>query len=129
MLHKASALSIYDELLEVEIEAYLKKNPTRFDLIVCSDTLCYFGQLESFFKNAFASMVKDGSLIFTVEASAKNKGNFNLEEHGRYSHSENYVCEAIQTAGLDLDRISSVVLRMEKNTPVEGFLVVATAPI
>lgn len=33
----------YDELIECEMTGYLSKQSRTFDVIVCADTLCYFG--------------------------------------------------------------------------------------
>ena len=46
MLARARARKQYDQLVEVELSAWLASRQQAYDLIVSADTLCYFGALE-----------------------------------------------------------------------------------
>lgn len=124
MLKQASRRGLYDQLIEEELTAYLQKNRDRFDLIICSDTLIYFGDLENVLAAAEAALKAGGRFVFSVELLQDNNSNsYQINTSGRYSHSRNYVCEKVAEAGLTLGYIDESVLRNELHTPVSGLIV------
>lgn len=64
MLDLARSLNLYDSSIEAEIEDYLSDITNTFDLIVSTDTFCYFGALESLFSACSASLSPKGMLVF-----------------------------------------------------------------
>ncbi|MFT5043342.1 MAG: putative TPR repeat methyltransferase [Porticoccaceae bacterium] len=130
MLNHSRSLSLYDSLIEAEIEEYLSDNTNAFDLIVSADTFCYFDALESLFSACSASLSPKGMLVFTLEVLAQdsnsmfNDGYF-LNPHGRYSHSQSYVVEALEAAGFHVKEIEHATLRKESGKGVEGMIVLA----
>jgi predicted TPR repeat methyltransferase len=68
MLIKARERSIYAELVAAELTAYLAGQPRAFDVVICADTLCYFGDLVSIGEAAARALKPAGLLVFTVEA-------------------------------------------------------------
>jgi predicted TPR repeat methyltransferase len=130
MLAHAQSLNLYDSLIEAEIEDYLSDNTNAFDLIVSADTFCYFGALESLFSACSASLSPKGMLGFTLEVLAQdsnsvfNEGYF-LNPHGRYSHSQSYVVEALEAVGFHIREIEHATLRKESGKGVEGIIVLA----
>jgi predicted TPR repeat methyltransferase len=50
---------------------------------------------------------------------------FRLNLHGRYSHTEAYLCNVLSRAGFLVQRLSAEMLRMESGVPVIGFVVSA----
>jgi predicted TPR repeat methyltransferase len=126
MLAKAAARGGYDQLEEAELTAWLDAHPASADLIVSSDTLCYFGVLDGVAGAAARALRAGGTLIFTVEQSVDQP--FRLNPHGRYSHSESYVREVLAGAGLRELAMRHVTLRQEANAPVAGLLVAARLP-
>ena len=127
MLAKAAARGDYDALDEAELTAWLSAHPQAYDLVVSADTLCYFGILDAAITAAAAALRSGGHLIFTVEQTGEDElaahPAFKLHSHGRYSHAESYVRQALAGAGLDVREISHVVLRNESKKPVTGLLV------
>ncbi|TFW14837.1 tetratricopeptide repeat protein [Duganella callida] len=130
MLAKAAQRNVYDALDAAEVTAWLAAADAGYDLIVSADTLCYFGALEAVMAAAGGALRPGGTLIFTVEATADSAAapTFLLHPHGRYSHTEAYVREALATAGLDVMRLRHVTLRTEVDLPVAGLLVGARRP-
>jgi predicted TPR repeat methyltransferase len=122
MVKRAEARGIYDELAVEELTAFLRGRPAAFDLIASGDTVCYFGALEALMAAAAGSLRAGGHLVFTVERGTEP---YHLNPHGRYSHTDTYVREAIGGAGMTTVMIASVFLRMEAGKPVAGLLVVA----
>jgi len=127
MLHKAQGRDLYDELAEAELVEYIGRYAAAFDLIVSADTLCYFGELRSFFGAARTALKAGGCLVFTLEKIEDGeRRDFRLNHHGRYSHDTDYVTQALDVCGLSLLSRRTVVLRMERGAPVAGLLVTAT---
>jgi predicted TPR repeat methyltransferase len=128
MLAQAKEKRIYDELLQVELTAYLRDHPGAFDIIVSADTLVYFGALEEVIAAAAAALRPGGVFVFTLErAVADGVSEFRLELHGRYTHADAYVERLLAEAGL-LPEIAHAELRMESAVPVAGLVVRARKP-
>jgi predicted TPR repeat methyltransferase len=130
MVTKASGRRVYDELIVAELTAYLDGCDADYDLVVASDTLCYFGDLEPVIRNARRALAPGGHLAFTTEDAKDLPADvgFRLEHHGRYAHREDYLRATVGAAGLELLSIDSDVLRTEHGTPVPGLLVLARRP-
>lgn len=133
MLSKAGSRNVYDELVKSELTAYLRSQSQTFDLIISADTLVYFGPLEEVLEAAYGALRDNGLIIFTVEAineqsddpRSQNDGeatmpSYRINPHGRYSHSDNYLREALSGTGFDILAIEPAVLRMEGGNPVAG---------
>ena len=131
MLVKASELKLYDELVACELTEYLLRSPQSFDLIISADTLVYFGDLVGVTAAAATALRPEGRFIFTIEqADPKDAvGGFRLESHGRYAHTGSYVRTVLEQSGLDVAKITETFLRMEGNTPVNGWLVIGRAAV
>ncbi len=130
MLEKAAQRGGYDVLAEAELTAWLLEHPAAYDLIVSADTLCYFGALQQVLAAARQAMRDGGLLVFTVEQGADDGDGdgYRLHGHGRYSHTERHVRQALAEAGLAPAALAPVTLRLEAAHPVGGLLVAARAP-
>lgn len=129
MLEKAARRGDYDALDEAELTAWLGQHPAAYDLIVSADTLCYFGALQEVLAAARQALRAGGLLVFTVEQGADDgrDAGYRLHGHGRYSHTERHVRQALAAANLTPKAIEPVTLRLEASQPVAGLLVAATA--
>lgn len=128
MLDKARAKGLYDELVEMELEAFLNSRRRAFDLIVASDVFNYFGSLASVLDAAARALRPGGRLAFTLECAHEGVDGFALGAHGRYGHGRSYVLAALEEAGLQPQELQEKVLRQESGKPVNGLLVVARPP-
>jgi predicted TPR repeat methyltransferase len=111
------------------LTAHLQAQRAAYDLIVCSDTLCYFGALDAVLTAAAAALRPRGLLVFTVERAAQSArdAGFRLAAHGRYSHSEEFVRATLRRAAFrDID-IREAALRNEGGVPVAGLVATARA--
>ncbi|MGH8549945.1 MAG: tetratricopeptide repeat protein [Methylococcales bacterium] len=124
MLEKASQRSLYDGLFEAELTGFIATLSNAYDVILCADTLVYFGDLKPVFEAAFGALRPRGTLIFTVEKSDRNQA-FELQPHGRYCHSEHYLRSTLETSGFSIISCESVVLRRELGEDVQGYLIEA----
>jgi predicted TPR repeat methyltransferase len=129
MVARAQARRVYGELVVGEMVAFLHSRPQGFELMVCADTLCYFGALEGFAAAARQALRSEGLLVLTVESHANSDDapDYRLNGHGRYSHRSRYVELALRAAGLLALSIRPVELRMEAGKSVQGLLVAARA--
>jgi len=131
MLEKARDRGSYSELIKAELTSYIQSQHQRFDIIISADTLVYFGALEVVLAAAKQALRTNnnapGLLLFTVEALLEKPEdlNYRLNPHGRYSHSENYLAKVLADTGFKEINLTSVELRMESGSPVNGFLVSA----
>jgi predicted TPR repeat methyltransferase len=124
MVKRAHKRACYDELVVDELTAFLAAHPAGFDLVVSADTVCYFGELGPLMAATAAALRPRGHLVFTVERATEGAG-YQLGPHGRYAHTEAYVRASLGAAGMTTVLIAAGFLRMEKNQPVAGLLIVA----
>jgi predicted TPR repeat methyltransferase len=123
MLAQARDKQVYDEVVQMELTAYLHSRPAAFDAIVSADTLVYFGDLEDAIAAASAALRPGGVIVFTLErAGADPAPDFHLEMHGRYTHAPRYVEQLLSRHGLTPE-IAYADLRMESGVPVPGLVV------
>lgn len=130
MLAQASVRQVYDELVKGELTAYLRSQTAAFDVIVCADTLCYFGSLDAVAVVAAGALRPGGQFFFTVEAlyesesvsDSETEQGFRLATHGRYTHAQPYVERVLANAGLAV-QVVGAELRMESGVPVAGLAV------
>jgi predicted TPR repeat methyltransferase len=92
---------------------------------VAADTLCYFGVLAEPLEAAHATLTLHGVLIITLESLVSKDVAFNLEPHGRYTHSESYVRRELTRAGFEIKSLAQHSVRREGERDVPGLLVVA----
>ena len=126
MLEQAQRRAAYDALFKVELVHFLEHEPASFDLLVCADTLCYFGDLGAFAAAAAGALRSGGLLVFTVEALIDGSDTpVRLLPSGRYAHSRAHLAEALaggRWAGLSIEPDT---LRQEAGLPVAGYVVSA----
>jgi len=124
MLQKAQEKEIYDELIESELTAFFQQNDQRYDIIVCADTLVYFGSLTDVLKGMRSALTDEGTLAFTVE-KLENGTDYTLSHTGRYQHAQKYLTRQLEQAEFQTPTLREVILRTERFRPVTGWLVVA----
>jgi len=125
MLEKARARGTYDALVVAELTEHMSGAIKRYDLIVCVDTLCYFGGLLPAFRAAATALRPGGRFACSLEHD-EDAPDFRLNPNGRYTHTEAYVRRTLVEAGLTLRSLTRETLRTEGQKPVAGLVIVAT---
>ena len=129
MLRLAQVRGCYDVLQRAELGAFLRAEPTAYDLVVGADTLCYLGDLGPTTTAAACALRPGGVLVATVERLVDGVGDWRLTSSGRYAHGEEYLRSVSAVAGLVDVEVTPVHLRLEAGVPVEGLLWSARRPI
>lgn len=120
MLQIAHRKNIYDELIEAEAVAFMRKNEAGFDLIMAGDVLVYMGQLEELMDAAAGALQEGGWFVFSAERS-HGKG-VELASSGRFAHTRDYIETAAACYGFRVAAYESSVLRTQQQVAVPGHL-------
>ncbi len=124
---RAAGRGLYDQLNCAELTQWLTDWAQPFDVVVCADVLCYFGDLAQVLRHVRAALVPGGSFTCSLEAlSPATAGTpFKLLPHGRYQHDRGYVGQFLAAAGFTSVSINEATLRYERSEPVVGLIVMA----
>jgi predicted TPR repeat methyltransferase len=122
MLAKAKEREVYDELVQAELTGWLEENGP-FEVILCADTLPYFGDLTRLIPETASALAEGGIFVFTVEDAGDL--DYRLDPSGRYCHGESYVRRTLETANLSPADVRHEILRMEGGENVNGLVVTA----
>lgn len=126
MLDRARERDCYDELFQAELTAFIENYDAGCDVIVSADTLVYFGDLQPVIQAVATALSFQGHVVFTLERSEDDLARgYQIHQHGRFSHTEPYIKNTLNSAGLSVIKIDKVMLRYENGVPVDGFLVIA----
>jgi predicted TPR repeat methyltransferase len=126
MIEAARRRGIYDELRLGDLEEMLHETGTAYDVILAADTMIYLGDLSTTFTGVAKRMEEGGFYIFAVES--KDGGGWEQTAKNRFRHSEAYLREEAERAGLEFVDIMPCPLRNEASTPVAGFAVALKKP-
>ncbi|OAI16080.1 hypothetical protein A1359_08670 [Methylomonas lenta] len=126
MMERAKERDCYDALHQAELTAFIDGYSAECDVIVSSDTLVYFGDLQPVCLAAAKVLQTGGHFIFTVERTDEEvAAGYKIHPHGRFSHTAAYLNAVIESAGMQMLKLEENRLRFEAGEPVNGFLVVA----
>lgn len=121
MIELARVRNLYDRLDIAEITAWLERSSERFDLVVCCDSLIYFGDLRQVVVPVGERLCPKGLLGFTLERGDHYP--HRLSDSGRYTHHPDHVREVAAEAKLNVTRLEEGFLRTEYGVPVTGLFV------
>jgi predicted TPR repeat methyltransferase len=126
MLAKARERNLYDGLEVADVTATLRAAPSKYDLLVAGDVLCYLGDLSGVFDAASKSLRPGGLFAFSVETHPGP--GWLLRPTRRYAHATDYIRQAANAVGFDLVSSAETALRKEGGNEVLGLIVVLRAP-
>ncbi|MEP6838292.1 MAG: methyltransferase domain-containing protein [Bradyrhizobium sp.] len=124
MIERSRATGLYAELEVADMLQGLRDRPeTSADLILAADAMVYVADLAPLLMEAARVLAAGGLLAFTAETHG---GEGVIIGHGlRYAHAAEYVCAAVEAAGLTLLLLEELSARNEDRVPVPGLVVVA----
>ena len=130
MIQKARERGGYDELAVAELTAFLNERIGAYDLIASADTVVYFGALDLLLAAVAHALRPGGWLAFTAEQTTTDEApnGYVLNKSGRYSHTAEYLEQALAAAGLELLARLDATLRQENDQPVVGHVALARKP-
>ena len=120
MLAAAAQKNIYDELVSVNITAWLASQAAVFDLALAGDVLVYFGELHELMAAAKHALKPGGHFAFNVEVNAKS--DYALTTSGRFAHHQSYLECLAKDHGFTILSTDSFALRQGDGVPVFGYL-------
>jgi predicted TPR repeat methyltransferase len=127
MLAKAAARGVYDELIEAELVEHLETTGGRHDLVFAADVFIYIGDLAPVFRGVRRVLAAGGIFCFSVELSATEGVDFELQPSLRYAHSERYLRELAQACGLSVvGEPSRHAIREDQQRPVAALFIALT---
>ncbi len=119
MLAAAEQKKVYDELRQADINTVLQQSRD-IDLILAGDVFGYVGDLDETFALARDALRPAGWFAFTVEKTFSAP--FYLQSNARFAHRRDYIESLAKKYDFSVLRGDNVVLRQQKQQPVEGYL-------
>jgi predicted TPR repeat methyltransferase len=126
MLKKARARGVYDRLEKADLQ-HFSYGGEKADLATAADVFMYVGALEGVVRAVAGLLAPGGLFAFSVEELA-GEGDFLLQPSRRYAHSQAYVRGMLDRAGLRVLWLQEEIIRLDRNEPVAGLIVVADRP-
>jgi predicted TPR repeat methyltransferase len=127
MIEKARERGLYDRLEVGDLVESLRSTPAAYDLLVCADVLIYLGEAAPFFEAAAFALRPGGLLAFSVEACPGDRYEL-VPRSRRFTHSKPYIQRLAAIYGFTEKVFQTTVVRKELDQPVNGHLVVLSAP-
>jgi predicted TPR repeat methyltransferase len=117
MIEIARTKDLYDDLIVGDLAALPVLTPDKFDLIVATDSLIYFGDLVVPFA-AIAEAIRPGGW-FVLNLELMPGKHYFLMPNGRFKHARIYL-EQVRRAHFILLEMLEIPLRVEAGYPVPG---------
>ncbi len=125
MLDVAAQKATYDQLNCDDAINYLQLHPGRFSLITASAVLIFFGNLTPVLQAARTALLPGGYFVFTLY---EGKEDYRVRHNFHYEHSQDYLRQASERAGLDLVKMNQVVHELHEGEPQAGLVVTLSLP-
>jgi len=123
MLDIAQEKKIYQELIKIDIEEYLKsKENSSFNIVTSTDVFIYIGKLSNIFELVNRVVKRSGIFAFSTELLLDDKIEYKLNKTGRFSHSKNYINTLAQKFNFIVVEQFDTILREEKGQNVYGVI-------
>jgi predicted TPR repeat methyltransferase len=122
MIQMAKERGVYDELCEEDLVAALRQRRESADLILAADVFIYLGRLDETFGEVYSGLRAGGLFAFTIEHD--DSADYVLRRSRRYAQSVEYLRRLARELNFAEISVETVVLRMEKDQPVDARVVV-----
>lgn len=121
MIELADEKNIYDALKVTDVEAALDEFKNN-NLIIAGDVFSYVGKMDAIYQKAYDALKPGGLFAFSVEKTYTEP--YELQKTIRYAHSKTYLDSLAKATQFKTLRFDNIILRKQRNQPVEGYLVV-----
>jgi predicted TPR repeat methyltransferase len=129
MLDQAAKHGLYTGLHHADIAQTLAATPdAAFDCVVANDVFIYVGEIRDVVPAVFRVLKAGGLFVFSCETARDDEGRLALRASKRYAHGASDVEAQCLRAGFTLHPFEHIDLRLDNQTPVAGFIAVATRP-
>lgn len=129
MVEQAARHNVYDRFHTVNLHDALENTPDAlYQVIAALDVFIYAGNVTQAIPDAFRILTPGGHLMFSCETADEAGPDLVLSPAGRYAHKRSHIEALCKAAGFESVEIEDTALRLENNTPVNGFVVVARKP-
>lgn len=133
MLRQARARTLYDELAEGELVAYLRSSGRQWDVVTAADVFIYIGDLAPAITAMAAALRPGGRFICSIEDAGPESGEagpagFVLDASGRYRHHAGHIHRLAAAAGLVVRHDEAIPVRLERGVALPGRLIAAERP-
>jgi|GEM_PF-938528 len=122
MLAAADAKSLYAELHESEMLAFLAAEQRGFAVILAAGVLQYMADPAPLFARVAQRLLRGGLFIVSAEARPAS----GAAADGRFGHSADAIRRAAEAAMLRVVALDDATIRNERGAPVDGALAVLT---
>ena len=122
MLEQAKKKGYYDKLECAEAIAYTEGCNRTYDLIIASGVLILFGDLKPVFQAVARLLNSGGIFVFTLYRSESEAVMVRYNLH--FAHSEAYVREMAESAGLQVSMLEQKVHEFDLGEPQAGWIAV-----
>ena len=122
MLKTAKAKNVYDELVRSDITDCFNSKSSIFDVVVASDVLTYFGDLDLIFKKVDSVLYQNGVFAFTISENKINNNDYFLMPSSRFVHTQKYVENEIKKYNFEVVKNEKKILRKEGDKEVVGIV-------
>ncbi len=120
MLREAEKKELYQKLVAIDIEEFLRRKEKDYNIILAADVFTYLGELKPVFQALYRTAAESAFFCFSTEKT--EKGSFQLRQTGRFAHSSSYVIELGSQTGWKLLNFFPEKLRKEKDRWIEGYI-------
>lgn len=130
MVAEAAKKNLYHHLAVDDLHTFLQQalmQQQNYDVVVAADVFVYVGELNFAFHLASQLMTAGGLFAFTLQRSEED-ADFVLGEDHRYAHSQAYIRQLTEQAGLQVLIIEKATTRQDRGVDVPGWLVVLQKP-
>ncbi|MGL4812675.1 MAG: methyltransferase domain-containing protein [Beijerinckiaceae bacterium] len=128
MIEKAKKRGHYATLKTCTIaEALAAAGDGAYDLVAAVDVFVYIGALEDIFAQTARVLRSGGLFAFTVQTL--HEGRYVIGADRRYWHTEPYLRQCAQMAGMTVVLCEANSTRMDRGEPVPSLIVVCEKPV
>tara|TARA_B100001989_G_C24543455_1_gene469094 strand:+ start:1356 stop:3068 length:1713 start_codon:yes stop_codon:yes gene_type:complete len=120
MLNEAKKKNIYQKLIAANVLTLQHHLAHKQDVVICADTLPYFGNLNDVFSIVQQYLKKQGHWIISIESDYAN--DYKLTETARYTHSPKYIESCANKYSFSIAHSENIHLRTQQKTLIEGMI-------